>query len=314
MKDIREWLHNNFYSGVDIFPKFLFSIGIILFLLVVHTVIIMVLSRKIENVRSRYIWQKTVTYFLTFMGVLFLGQLWFRGIQDLTTFIGLLSAGIAIALKDVITNLAGWVFILWVRPFTVSDRIQIGNFSGDVIDISLFHITLMEIGNWVEADQSTGRVIKIPNELVFTQSLANYSKGVQYIWNEIPVLITFESNWKKSKEIFLSIANKHAEHLSKKAEKKVREASKHFFIYYSKLTPVVYTSVKNSGVLLTIRYLSEPRRRRGTEQAIWEDVLMSFAECDDIDFAYPTQRFYSNIQEGKQIAKLPTDVGNSKKE
>ena len=65
----------------------------------------------------------------------------------------------------------------------------------------IFMFTLMEIGNWVDADQSTGRVIHIPNGKVFKEVLANYSKGFQYIWNEIPVLVTFESNWKKAKEI-----------------------------------------------------------------------------------------------------------------
>ena len=76
-------------------------------------------------------------------------------------------------------------------------------------------------------------------------------------------------------------------------------------IYYSKLTPTVYTSVEDSGVLLTLRYLCEPRKRRDTEQAIWEDVLTEFSRCDDIDFAYPTQRFYDNILEGKPGTKPP---------
>lgn len=176
-----------------------------------------------------------------------------------------------------------------------------------MIDISIFHTTLMEIGNWVDADQSTGRVIKVPNEFVFNRAFANYSKGFQYIWNEMPVLITFESNWKKAKELLFDIVNKHAGNLSEKAEKKVREASSHFMIFYSKLTPMVYTSVKDSGVNLTIRYLCEPRKRRGTEQAIWEDVLVVFSECDDIDFAYPTQRFYNNTLEGKSGTKPPNN-------
>ena len=74
-------------------------------------------------------------------------------------------------------------------------------------------------------------------------------------------------------------------------------------IFYTKLTPTVYTSVRESGVLLTIRYLSEPRRRRATEEVIWEEILQAFAECDDIDFAYPTTRLFNNAKEGKDKAK-----------
>ena len=55
--------------------------------------------------------------------------------------------------------------------------------------------------------------------------------------------------------------------------------------------------------MLTIRYLCDPRKRRGSEQAIWEDILKSFAKNDDIDFAYPTRRFYDNKEKGKPGAK-----------
>jgi hypothetical protein len=70
-------------------------------------------------------------------------------------------------------------------------------------------------------------------------------------------------------------------------------------IFYLNLSPTVYTSVEDSGVLLTIRYLCERHRRRESDQAIWEDILKEFAGCRDIDFAYPTRRFYNILREGK---------------
>jgi small-conductance mechanosensitive channel len=226
-------------------------------------------------------------------------RIWFQGMGSLSTMIGLLSAGVAIALKDALVNLAGWLFIVWRRPFEVGDRIEVGDVAGDVIDLRIFQFTLMEIGNWVQADQSTGRIIHVPNGRVFTQTLANYSKGFQYIWDEVGVLVTFESDWEKAKQILLDIATRHAEHLSSEAEQRVREVSKKFMIFYSKLTPIVYTSVEDCGVLLTLRFLTEPQKRRGRMEAIWEDVLRAFSQQDDIDFAYPTQRFYFNAREGK---------------
>ncbi len=62
-------------------------------------------------------------------------------------------------------------------------------------------------------------------------------------------------------------------------------------IFYTSLTPIVYTSVKDSGITLTMRYLVNPRKRRSTEHTIWEDVLKTFAIHKDIDFAYPTQKY-----------------------
>lgn len=273
--------------------KILISVLAILILWLLRRLILGMALKRVSDVRLRYHWRKTSTYIAVGLGILLIGRVWFEGFQSIATFLGLVSAGIAIALKDPVVNLAGWAFIIWRRPLEVGDRVQIGEHAGDVIDLRIFSFTLLEIGNWVDADQSTGRVIHIPNGKVFTEVLANYSKGFQYIWNEIPVLVTFESNWKKAKEVLEQIVNKHGDHLSKSAEKKVREAAEKFLIFYSKLNPIVYTNVKDSGVSLTLRYLCEPRHRRDSEQAIWEDILEEFAKHKDIDFAYPTQRFYS---------------------
>lgn len=306
-------------DGEKIFPflnlspelqeKLLLSLVICLGLWLLRTITLKIVWRRTEEPRLRYWWRKTTTYVTVLLGLLVIGRLWYHGFRNVGTFLGLLSAGLAIALKDVVSGMAGWLFILWRRPFEVGDRIQIGDESGDVIDIRIFQFTLMEIGNWVNADQSTGRVIHIPNALVFTRPLANFSKGFQYIWNEVAILVTFESNWEKAKDLLKVIASKHAESLSSAAEERLKEASKKFMIFYTALTPIVYTSVADSGVLLTIRYLCEPRKRRGSENAIWEDILREFSQCDDIDFAYPTTRFYDNVVEGKKDARATPEDG-----
>ena len=143
---------------------------------------------------------------------------------------------------------------------------------------------------------------------LFIEPQANSSKGFKFIWHEIPILITFESNWEKTKKILLEIVNTETVHLSKKAEQEIKEASKKYLIFYRHLTPTVYTTVKDSGVLLTMRFVCDPRERRGKEQSIWESVLREFAKHPDIDLAYPTQRFYTitqdqNLQSGSNPDK-----------
>ena len=286
--------------------KLLASVAIILILWLLCRLIMRMVWQQTEDVRTRYIWRKTLTYITIALGIILVGHVWVKGFESLPTFLGLLSAGLAIALKDPVTNVAGWIFIVMQKPFTPGDRIEIGGNTGDVIDIRMFQFTVMEIGNWVDADQSTGRIIHIPNGRIFTETLANYSKGFHYIWNEVAVLVTFESDWKKAKDILRDIANKDSEHLSKSAERKIKEASKKFMIFYTHLTPTIYTRVEDSGVLLTIRYLCEPRHRRDSEGVIWEDILQEFARCTDIDFAYPTQRLYNNRCEGKAGIERPS--------
>ena len=155
----------------------------------------------------------------------------------------------------------------------------------------------------MDADQSTGRIIHIPNGKVFTESQTNYDQGFSHIWNELGVLVTFESDWKKAKALLEEIVAKHCAHFTDAARKKLLDASKKFMIYYNTLDPIVYVAVKDSGVMLTMRYLCVPNKRRVTEDAIWKDVLLAFAKLDTIDFAYPTQRIYYNLTEGKEGAR-----------
>jgi small-conductance mechanosensitive channel len=272
--------------------KIIFSVFVILFLWLIRAIILTMVWRQTKNVKIRYQWKRSLSAIVPFVGIFFIGAIWLPAFEQFGAFLGLFTAGLAIALKDPLTNLAGWLFILFRKPFVVGDRVQIGEHAGDIIDIRLFQFTLLEIGNWVDADQSTGRIIHLPNGKVFQQSQANYSTGFEYIWNEIQVNITFESNWELAKKILQEIVNEHAEHLSKPAEKEIFEASKNFMIYYKHFTPIVYVKVEEFGVRLTIRYLCNPRKRRSSENEIWEDILTQFGKNSDINFAYPTTRFY----------------------
>jgi small-conductance mechanosensitive channel len=297
MQQITNFLENTVGISPENQTKILYSVVILLVLWILRFSILKVVWRFTEDPKSRYTWKRTVSFAGGLLTVILIGSVWIKAIGQFGTFLGLLTAGIAIALKDPLTNVAGWIFILARKPFGLGDRIQIGNHAGDVIDLRLFQFTLLEIGNWVDADQSTGRIIHIPNGTIFTQTQANYSAGFKFIWNEMPVLVTFESNWTKAKEILTVIVKDHAEKLSAEAERRVIEASKKYMIFYQYLTPIVYTNVKESGVLLTMRYICDARRRRVTEHEIWEDVLKEFAKHKDIEFAYPTQRFYARPAE-----------------
>lgn len=303
MNYVTNWFTHNFGIHIETQEKILTSLIAIFLLLVVRKIVLNIVTKKIEDVKIQYKWRKTSLHILSFIAFLILVKIWFQGFGSLATFFGLLSAGIAIALKDPILNLVGWSFILIRKPFSVGDRIEICGVSGDVLDVRIFQFTLMEIGNWVDADQSTGRIIHVPNGKVFTTFQANYSSGFNYIWNEIGINITFESNWQKAKEILTKIINNDAENLTAEVQKQIKEASRKFMIFYSVLTPTVYTSVKEYGIKLTIRYLCDVRKRRSSEQQIWENVLIELAKHDDIDFAYPTTRFFNNLSEGKQGTK-----------
>lgn len=270
--------------------KVLSSLAVIVLFWLINWLLVSITHRRVEDPKTRYNLKKTISYVLMILGILVVGRIWFQAFESAATFLGLLSAGIAIALRDPLVNMVAWVFILWRKPFVVGNRIQVGEHAGDVIDIRVFQFSILEIGNWVQADQSTGRIIHIPTGKVFEQALCNFDMGFKYIWNEIPVLITFESDWQKAKRILQEIIDEHSGPMVKDAEQEIIASAKKFLIHYKSVTPIVYTSVEDSGVLLTIRHLTEIRKRRGGTQKIWEQILTRFAAEENIDLAYPTYR------------------------
>jgi len=299
MENNLQWLYKFFtYSSIQV--KFISSFLALIIFIIIRRVIVSIIFKNINDSLLRYRWQKTTTYIIFILATITIGRVWFKGIESIATYLGLLSAGIAIALRDPITNITAWMFILWRSPFTVGDRIEIGENAGDVIDINFFKFSIMEIGKWIDGESNTGRVIHIPNGKVFTDNLANYGKGFKYIWNELPVLITFESDWKKAKKILKDLSMKHTTHVSKAAAKKFQEVSKLFMMHQPNFDPEVYTSVEDSGVKLTIRYLCNPRKRRASSQAIWEGVLDAFEKEKTVEFAYPTIRYYEESNQPSQ--------------
>ncbi len=292
-------IFTKFFTYSSIQAKIIATVLAFILFFVIKKVILRIVYRTTDDVKTRYQWHKITSYISFTLISIIIANIWLEGIESIATYLGLVSAGIAIALKEPLTNFTGWLYIIWRSPFDVGDRIQLGKETGDVIDTNLFNFTLMEIGNWVDADDHTGRLIHVPNGIIFTETLANYGKGFKYIWNEMPVLITFESDWKKAKKLLIDIVHKNSIIQTKSAEKKFDEATKKFMFKKPDLEPTVITKVEASGVELTLRYLCRPTQRRETEHKIWEDILFSFENYDNIDFAYPTERRFNNLVESK---------------
>jgi small-conductance mechanosensitive channel len=300
VKSLSDWVQSVLGLTPDTQLRLLASAGLVLLMGLLRWLVLGLVHRRVLDPRDRYRWHKGATYLTVFLcAVLLLTRVWLVDLGGFATYLGLLSAGLAIALKDPLASFAAWIFILWRRPFEVGDRVQMGEHAGDVVDIRLFQFTLLEIGNWVQADQTTGRLVHLPNSLLFTTPVANFTRGFQSIWTELPVLVTFESDWRKARSLLQEIALQHGANAAVQAGAELAAAARRFALPRSATDPAVYLSVEASGVLLTLRTPCVPRARREVTDAIWQDILEAFAGCPDIDFAYPTTRWYANDTEGK---------------
>lgn len=260
-------------------------------LALIRWIVLSIVHRRIDEPTVWYRTQKLLSYTITIIGAIVLASIWIEG-SGLATYIGFLTAGLAIALSDVLKNLAGWLFIVTRRPFRLGERIEIGEHKGDVIDIRAFRFTLFEIGgDRVAAEQPTGRLLHVPNGLVFTEPLANYTEGFQYVWHEIPVLVTFESNWEQARKLVQEIiAGIRPPESEMQALDSIRETMVDYRIGDMNYDPIVFLTVRDSGVLLTARLLAEAHELRAVEEAVWTRILMAFREAGDIELAYPTER------------------------
>lgn len=279
-----------FLSDNPIGTKMIWTLIAIVISMVISRVLVNISYKILSDNKRYYPMKQSIKYITGVLIVICIMFIWLDSIGNLTTYIGLLSAGIAIALKEIFINMAGWLFIEVRKPFTVGDRVLIGTQKGDVIDKRMFQFSLMEVSSYEDGEQSTGRIVDVPNSFVFVHPIINYTKGFEYIWNEVKVLLTFESDWKKAKELLLAIANRDTDITSERVSKQIKTASKRYMIHYNNLTPIVYVDVKESGVQLSIRYLCEPKQRRTTINKIWEDILVMLDKHEDIELAYPTKR------------------------
>lgn len=302
-----------FLQGISVFDTLPWreiglTFGVLLGAWLVRRVGRQIVSRTVENRVVQYRWGKTTAYVTAGLATLFTIAIWVDGLSQVGTFLGLVSAGVAIALKDVLVDVAGWMILVMKPPFEVGDRIQIGPHSGDVVDISVLHFHLLEIGNWVDSDQSTGRLIQIPNAKILTDPIANYTSEFPFLWHEVPVVITFESDWRRAKTLLLEMVSEASIETSQRAAEFLRKRPSRMLISYATVTSTVYTSVLDHGICLSMRFLTDPRRRRAFDQELWEGVLDLVTNEPNIELAYPTQRIVGIEQENKGSARARREL------
>jgi small-conductance mechanosensitive channel len=287
-----EQLAQNIGIPAETLNNIIWSVVTVVLVLVGRHLARRLVHSNIETTDAAYRANKIINYVATAIFIVTAAFIWFDAFSALPTYLGLLSAGIAIALADVLKNMVGWLYILSRKPFQVGDRIEVEGFKGDVVDVRLFRFSLMEIDGWVDAEQSTGRLVHVPNGIVFNKQVANYTEGFGFIWHEVPVLITFESDWKLAERLMLEVLERDAPDVEGSAGATIRATARRYSIRVGTLTPTVYLSVRDSGVLLTARYLVEARTRRGREDRLWRSILEVFAEHPNVELAYPTVRTY----------------------
>jgi small-conductance mechanosensitive channel len=285
--------------GAELVRNLALSVAAVAAILLLRWLLARLLHPQIDEPTTWYRIRKTANWITLGVIVVALGTIWAGAVATFITVFALAAAGLAIALGEVIRNLAGGVYVALRHPLRVGDRVEIAEYAGDVVSTGPIAFHLLEIRNWVEADQSTGRILHVPNNLLFTHPLANFGAAMSWIWHEVAVPLTFESDWRRAKELLLEIAERHAPDVDPAdVAERLREASRHYVITYTRFSPAVYVDADERGVRLTARLLCDVRRRLAVSDAIWSDVLVAYADEPGITFAYPPVRAYLHGSDG----------------
>ena len=278
-----EWIQLNILNNNDIITNLFYTVIVLIVLQAIKYYAMRVIHKQNYEPAKHFTTRKAVKSSLNFLLIVAILVIWWHDSQPyILSFIGFFTAGMAIAMRDIILNMIGSLYILWASPFKVGDRIEISGQIGDVIDIRLLQFSMLEVGNRIAGEQSTGRMIHLPNMYVFSYPLANYEKGFKFIWNELTVPLDKGSNWEKAKTLILSLLSEHTGEAVEEAKAQIDEAGKDYLIYYNNLEPTIYTEFKNEKIVFSVRYLCEARKVRYTDHLLWESILKTFENHEDI--------------------------------
>jgi small-conductance mechanosensitive channel len=228
-----------------------------------------------HNVRSNYLYNQkiNIVYKVVFFITSFI--IWENHLENIITLISFVSAATTIALREIIFNFFSGIYLNFAKPFKVEDRIEVNNFKGDVVKISALSFEILEVSTDETGEQSTGKTIHLPNTLVFTAPIKNYVKPFKYIWHEITVKVSIDSDLKKTKNIIYKIINNNnvIKQIPSKMKRQIDNADLEYRIYFNKYEPIIYTKVVDTHIELSVRFLMHPKKVRMVEDDIWTNIL-----------------------------------------
>lgn len=266
--------------GDDYLVLILKSVLLLILSRVLYKVIVLIFTKKIKTSRKVFLFNKNISILINIISLIVLFIIWEPHLKNIITLISFISAGLTIAIRDIILNLFAGIFINARKPFKLEDRISIDGVIGDVVVINALSFKILEVKDRENGEQSSGLIINIPNSFVFSKSLKNYNTAFKYIWEEITVKIPLDADVEKNKKEILEIVenNEIVASIPKKMNKEIHDASLDYRIYYNHLTPIIYTKVVDSHIELTARFLVHPKKSRIVEDDVWTKILKKYKE------------------------------------
>lgn len=225
--------------------------------------------------RARLVWMKN---FLWSVGTVVVVSIWASKIAGFALSLAAFAGAIIIVSKDLIICILGYFVIGLTKPFKIGQFIEVNGFSGRVIDMDLFFITLVETSS---AKQLTGKTISVPNSLVISTGVRNMSATGEYIIDLYRITVPFDCDFKIAESSAISAAESATSSWMVLAEEHFKKIEDVDYIDLPSSRPkVLWEPLDSRGHVLTIRFACPVERRVSTEQEIfrrfWENYKNNF--------------------------------------
>tara|TARA_A100000171_G_scaffold51080_1_gene64311 strand:- start:1645 stop:2526 length:882 start_codon:yes stop_codon:yes gene_type:complete len=228
---------------------------------------------KIKAADNRHRTKKLISFIGYFLTIILITTVYSDRLGGFGVALGVAGAGIAFALQEVITSVAGWLAIVFGNFYKTGDRVQLGGIKGDVMDIGVLRTTLMEVGQWVNGDLYNGRIVRISNSFVFKEPVFNYSADFPFLWDEMKIPLKTESDYKYAKEVFLNIMDESLGDFAKNSQDAWNKMTQSLYVENAQITPMVNMSFDESWMTFTLRYIVNYKMRRTTKDMLYIKIL-----------------------------------------
>lgn len=271
---IRKWLFD------PVVGKIIASALVVLVVVVLVRYTQRALGRYVDDSQRRYRLRKLVTIGGYIVALVLLSVVYSDKLSGLTVMFGVLGAGIAFALQEVIVSVAGWIALSFGRLYDVGDRVQLGGIKGDVIDIGVLRTTLMECGGWINGDQYNGRVVRVANSFIFKEPVYNYSSDFPFLWDEITIPVRYGSNYEMARQGFQQVLDEVTGEHARRLKGDWRKMTDKYMLVDAQLEPMVSLKMDENWAEFSLRYVVDYKKRRSTKDRISRHILRLIEESD----------------------------------
>jgi small-conductance mechanosensitive channel len=268
--------------------KLILSLAVVVITLIIYRAIRNTIKSRIKDATRLQSMRVAVRNVLAVTGFLIIALIWLPRGNNLLTALGIFGAGLAIASQEMVGSLVAGLNIWLGNIYRVGDRVRIGDVVGDVMDISLLRTTVMEVGEWVKADQYTGRVVTIANRQVWVNPVYNFTQHWGYLWDEITLPITYESDWQLATELMLEHGQTYTAELQADAEARLNRMIDRYPLKDTKVEPTLYLAMTDNWIELTLRFVVDAQERRKVKDQLHQDLLQHVQAEERITVASTT--------------------------